>query len=121
MSELKYRQVYDPAYLNVGVVSCEEHSRVLKELEWWKTRGDSAFKYLAKAHQDIKDIKLSKADNELERKELLALRMFYLATKLAAQVSADDDDSFNKAVERILYAEQKINEIQAGDTSLNVD
>lgn len=113
MFNVKYTIEYDPAYLNAGVVSWKEHSQVLSELEWWKTRGDNAFRYLAKAHQDIKEIKQSQSLNELERQELLALRMFYLATKLSTQVSVDDDSSFSKAVERILYAEQKITEIQS--------
>ncbi len=46
------------------------------------------------------------------RKELIALRMFYLSTKLASQVSSDNTEDFEKNMQRVLYAEQKILELQ---------
>lgn len=107
---ISYTHVYKMSYLGPGVVPVHDFLELKQTLNTWSSRGDNAFRYMAKAHNDIKnfDSKISQL-----RAELLAYKMFYLSTKLAAQVSNDDINGFNRAVERILEAEEKINNLSA--------
>ena len=91
-----------------GVVATQAYYEIKSEFDWWSTNGDKLFKHIAKLQEDIKAMHGLK---ENERKTMLALKMFYLSTKLATQIKHTDDAGFKKAIERITQAEELLLEL----------